>query len=109
MAAVLEDRQSGARVELTSLERLGLRVSAMINSPLAQLGRRVLIHRLDTDSDQDWDAIMELLSETDGLDMTFCDDGSVILQWERPEDGDQVIERDEGGEEGEASAEDPPF
>lgn len=68
----------------------------MINSPIAQLGRRVLIHRLDTDSDQDWDRIMELLSETDGLDMTFCDDGSVILQWDAPTDEDRVIDR--GGE-----------
>ncbi|MBC3493597.1 DUF1654 domain-containing protein [Pseudomonas taiwanensis] len=95
--------------ELTSLERLGLRVSAMINSPLAQLGRKVLIHRLDTDSDQDWDAIMELLSETDGLDMTFCDDGSVILQWDKPDDADQAVEREEGDREGEANDEDPPF
>ncbi|WP_323115114.1 DUF1654 domain-containing protein [Pseudomonas guariconensis] len=95
--------------ELTSLERLGLRVSAMINSPLAQLGRKVLIHRLDTDSDQDWDAIMELLSETDGLDMTFCDDGSVILQWEKPDDAGQMIEGEEGGEVGEVNREDPPF
>lgn len=87
------------RQELTGLERLGLRVSAMINSPLAQLGRRVLIHRLDTDTDQDWDAIMALLSETDGLDMTLCDDGSVILQWEKPADDDQVAGR-EGGEDG---------
>lgn len=109
MAAVFEERHSSAREELTSLERLGLRVSAMINSPLAQLGRKVLIHRLDTDSDQDWDAIMELLSETDGLDMTFCDDGSVILQWEKPDDGEQGIEREEGGEEAEVSDEDPPF
>lgn len=109
MAAVLEDTSTAARPELTGLERLGLRVSAMINSPLAQLGRKVLIHRLDTDSDQDWDAIMELLSETDGLDMTFCDDGSVILQWEKPEDGDQVIEREEGGEEAKVSDGDPPF
>lgn len=95
--------------ELTSLERLGLRVSAMINSPLAQLGRKVLIHRLDTDSDQDWDAIMELLSETDGLDMTFCDDGSVILQWDKPDESDQVIEREEGDRDGEVNDEDPPF
>ena len=94
MAAVLEDTSTAARSELTGLERLGLRVSAMINSPLAQLGRRVLIHRLDTDSDQDWDAIMELLSETDDLDMTFCDDGSVILQWDAPTDDDRVIERE---------------
>ncbi|MCO7515746.1 DUF1654 domain-containing protein [Pseudomonas guariconensis] len=109
MAAVLEDTSTASRSELTGLERLGLRVSAMINSPLAQLGRRVLIHRLDTDSDQDWDAIMELLSETDGLDMTFCDDGSVILQWEKPDDGDQVIERGEGDQQAEVSDENPPF
>ncbi|WP_353228498.1 DUF1654 domain-containing protein [Pseudomonas qingdaonensis] len=80
------------REGLTSLERLGLRVSAMINAPLAQLDRRVLIHRMDTDSDQDWDAIMDLLSETDGLGMTFCDDGSVILQWDAPTDDDRVID-----------------
>lgn len=109
MAAVLEDTSMVARPELTGLERLGLRVSAMINSPLAQLGRRVLIHRMDTDSDQDWDAIMELLSETDGLDMTFCDDGSVILQWEKPDDGDQVIEREEGVEVEQPAEDEAPF
>lgn len=89
-------RENAARIEeLTSLERLGLRVSAMVNSPLAQLGRKVLIHRLDTDSDRDWEAIMEVLSETDGLDMTFCDDGAVILQWDLPTDDDRVIDRGE--------------
>ncbi|MEA3233872.1 DUF1654 domain-containing protein [Pseudomonas mosselii] len=97
-----------ARPELTGLERLGLRMSAMINSPLAQLGRRVLIHRLDTDSDQDWEAIMELLAETDGLDMTFCDDGSVILQWEKPED-QHVAEQYEGGVGDEPKGAEPPF
>lgn len=85
---------SAPREELTGLEKLGLRVSAMINSPIAQFGRKVLIHQLDTDSDQDWRAIMELLSETDGLHMTFCDDGSVILQWDAPTDDDRVIGRD---------------
>lgn len=99
MAAVLQEISRPEREELSGIERLGLRVSAMINSPIAQLGRKVLIHRLDTDSDQDWDAIMELLSETDGLDMTFCDDGSVILQWERAEedgrDPDRSADEDE--------------
>lgn len=80
--------------ELTSLERLGLRVSAMINAPLAQHGRKVLIHRLDTDRDQDWDAIMDLLAESDGLDMSFCDDGAVLLQWDAPTDDDRVIEKE---------------
>ncbi|WP_225917192.1 DUF1654 domain-containing protein [Pseudomonas xanthosomatis] len=94
MGAAQGFAMSAPREELTGLERLGLRVSAMINSPLAQFGRKVLIHQLDTDSDQDWEAIMELLAETDGLDMTFCDDGSVILQWDAPTDDDQVIERE---------------
>ena len=106
MAAVLEDTSMAARTELTGLECLGLRVSAMINSPLAQLGRRVLIHRLDTDSDQDWEAIMELLAETEGLDMTFCDDGSVILRWERSDD-EQVDKQDEGEEDDEPKEEAP--
>ncbi|QVM94154.1 DUF1654 domain-containing protein [Pseudomonas sp. SORT22] len=95
--------------ELTGLERLGLRVSAMINSPLAQLGRRVLIHRLDTDVDQDWEAMMELLAETDGLEMTFCDDGSVILEWERQTDDDRVIESNQDVEAVEREEEEAPF
>lgn len=107
MAAVLEDASVAARPELTGLERLGLRVSAMINSPLAQLGRRVLIHRLDTDSDQDWEAIMELLAETEDLDMTFCDDGSVILKWGKPDD-EQAPVRRQGEEDGKLE-EDLPF
>ncbi|MDF9616983.1 DUF1654 domain-containing protein [Pseudomonas entomophila] len=107
MAAVLEDTSMAARPELIGLERLGLRVSAMINSPLAQLGRRVLIHRLDTDCDQDWEAIMELLAETDGLDITFCDDGSVILQWEKPEV--EMRQAPEQDEEGGGLGEEPPF
>ncbi|HGM5580790.1 TPA: DUF1654 domain-containing protein [Pseudomonas putida] len=94
---------------LTGLERLGLRVSAMINSPIAQLGRRVLIHRTDTDSDQDWETIMDLLSETDGLDMTFCDDGSVILQWAKL-NSELAPAREHGEESGDPKLEeDPPF
>ena len=88
-------QERAVRMEkLTSLELLGLRVSAMINSPLAQHGRRVLVHRMDTDEDQDWWAIMDLLAGSDGLEMSFCDDGSVLLQWDAPTDDDQVIERE---------------
>lgn len=94
MGAAQGSAMSAPREELTGLEKLGLRVSAMINSPLAQFGRKVLIRQLDTDSDQDWHAIMELLSETDGIDMTFSDDGSVVLQWGAPTENDRVIERD---------------
>jgi len=73
-------------------ERLGLRVSAMINSPIAQLGRRVTIHRLDDDPDEAWSAMLETLAETDGLNMVFNDDGTVTLQWERRVEEDVVVE-----------------
>ncbi|QQX60914.1 DUF1654 domain-containing protein [Pseudomonas chlororaphis] len=86
--------QEAQRQGLTGLERLGLRVSAMIGSPVAQIQRWVTIHRLDNDSDQDWQAIMELLAEIDRLDMTFCDDGSVILQWDKPTEDDWMAERE---------------
>ena len=82
------------RRELTSLERLGLRVSAMINAPRAQLERCVTIHRLDTDTDEAWDGVMELLAEESGIDMTFNDDGTVTLRWEP--DGDEVLQVERG-------------
>ena len=88
------------RRELTGLERLGIRVSTMISSPKAQLDRRVTIHRLDTDSDEAWDGVMELLGEEDGIDMIFNDDGTVTLKWEPGSDEDRPVG------EGEAPAED---
>ena len=97
------------RREPTGLERLGMRVSAMINAPLAQLNRRVTIHRLDTDSDEAWEGVMELLAETDGLDMTFNDDGTVTLNWEPDGDEGRPVG---GGEEhalGEPKHEEVPF
>ncbi|WP_030141998.1 DUF1654 domain-containing protein [Pseudomonas fluorescens] len=68
--------------KITGLERLGLRVSSMINHPVAQIRRWVTIHRLETETDGDWEEVMALLSETDGIDMIFHGDGSVTLRWE---------------------------
>jgi len=85
------------RQEMTGVERLGLRVSSMINHPLAQTQRWVTIHRLDTDGDMEWEEVMGLLSETPELDLTFNDDESVTVRWElqSAEDRDVlVVERD---------------
>jgi hypothetical protein len=86
---------SQQRQEITGIERLGLRVSAMINHPIAQTQRWVRIHRLDTDGDQEWEAVMELLSDTNELDMVFHDDGTVMLRWERATDQDQLVDQEE--------------
>ncbi|MDD2054211.1 DUF1654 domain-containing protein [Pseudomonas putida] len=80
---------------MTGLEHLGLRVSAMINSPVAQIQRWVTIHRLDRDGDREWDEVMGLLSETDELEMTFNDDESVTLRWERLTDNDLAVEAED--------------
>lgn len=70
------------RQEMHGVERLGLRVSGMINHPIAQLQRWVTIHRLDTDGDMEWGEVMGVLAETDELDISFDDDGAVTVRWE---------------------------
>jgi len=81
-----------AKIVVSGIERLGLRVSEMINHPVAQIQRWVTIHRLDTDGDREWEEVMGLLSETDGIDMTFNDDESVTLRWEASTDDDRPVE-----------------
>ncbi|MNJ31936.1 hypothetical protein D3C77_265900 [compost metagenome] len=93
------------RQVMTGLERLGLRVSNMINHPIAREQRWVVIHRLDTDGEAEWEEIMRLLSETDGLEMTFNDDDSVKIEWEM-QSGD---DREAPSEELETLEEEAPF
>jgi hypothetical protein len=82
MAKAKKTDKPVARQEVSGIERLGLRVSSMINHPVAQIQRWVTIHRLETDGDREWEELMGLLSEADGIDMTFNDDESVTLRWE---------------------------
>lgn len=93
------DKKEASQTEMTGLKRLGLRVSNMINHPVAQIQRWVTIHRLDSDGDKEWEEVMGLLSETDGIDMTFNDDGSVTLRWEACAEADRPVEVIERGEE----------
>lgn len=85
--------------EMAGVERLGLRVSNMINHPVAQIQRWVTIHRLDSDGDQEWDEVIGVLSETDGIDITFNDDETVTLRWEACAEEDRPVEVIERAEE----------
>lgn len=67
----------------TGSDQLARRVLAMVDSPVAWLGKRVRIHRLETDGDAEWGEVMDRLAATNGLQMDFENEGSVILQWER--------------------------
>jgi len=97
------------RQEMTGLERLALRVSSMINHPIAQAQRWVTIHRLDTDGDMEWEEVMGLLAETPELDLAFNDDESVTVRWEpqSAEDRDDLVA--ERGWEEERVEEEAPF
>ena len=74
-----------ARQEMSGMERLGLRVSSMINHPVAQAQRWVTIHRLDTDGDREWEEMLGMIADTDELELTLNDDGSVTVRWEQQE------------------------
>ncbi|KAB2527457.1 DUF1654 domain-containing protein [Pseudomonas sp. GXM4] len=86
-------KQKQERTPMSGIERLNLRVSSMINHPIAQLNRTVTIHRLDTDGDREWDEVMNVLAEVDGIDIVFNDDPeSVTLRWEAASDNDAQVE-----------------
>ncbi|MDD1966975.1 DUF1654 domain-containing protein [Pseudomonas putida] len=72
---------------MSGMERLSLRVSSMINHPIAQERREVRIHRLDTDGEREWNEIVSAISEADGIELTHNhDDASITLRWEPSED-----------------------
>lgn len=94
-----------ARQEVSGMARLGLRVSSMINHPTAQAQRWVTIHRLDTDGDREWEEVLSVIAETDELELTLNDDGSVTVRWEQQE----VVVAGKGEAEFEPEEEAAPF
>lgn len=83
------------RQEMSGIERLNLRVSSMINHPIAQDQRWVTIHRMDTDGDREWEEVLSVLSEVDGIEMILNDeDESITLKWEAQEESDPVAHED---------------
>lgn len=83
------------RQGMTALERLGLRMSNMINHPKAQEQRWVAIHRLDTDGDAEWEEMMRILGETDGLEITHLEEGGIKIEWEMQSEEDREAPVDE--------------
>lgn len=94
--AALQRQKQEHRAEMSGVERLNLRVSSMINHPIAQLQRWVTIHRLDTDGDREWAEVMGVLADTDGLDISVDEEGaSVTLRWQPSEVEERPLEADD--------------
>lgn len=76
---------------MSEVDRVRLRVAAMINSPRAQSLRQVTLWRLDSDSYSAWSQVMGELAETDGLEISENEDGTMLLRWETmAEEGPEV-------------------
>lgn len=96
MHAQKKNQKGDVGAGMSAVEQLRLRVSAMIHSPKAQAECQATIWRLERDTDPAWRQVMDELAETDGLQMTVNEDGTVLLQWEAansdelPEEGDDL-------------------
>jgi hypothetical protein len=84
------DKKEAVPNPMSGMERLSLRVSSMINHPIAQERREVRIHRLDTDGEREWGEIVSALSEADGIELAHNhEDGSITLRWEPSADDER--------------------
>lgn len=87
------NRKEAASKPMSGMERLSLRVSSMINHPIAQERREVRIHRLDTDGEREWYEIVSALSEADGIELAHNhEDASITLRWEPSADDDRPVQ-----------------
>lgn len=96
--AMAKKQNQPERAAMSGLERLSLRVSSMINHPVAQIQRWVKIHRLETDGEREWEEVMGIISETDAIEMTFNDDESVTLRWEPQVEEERASQMENGFE-----------
>lgn len=88
-----QPQQQADRKPMSGIERLNLRVSSMINHPIAQDRRWATIHRLDSDGDREWAELMGVLSDTDGIAIEVNEEErSITLRWEAPSESDAQVE-----------------
>ncbi|PLP86852.1 hypothetical protein CYD26_22775 [Pseudomonas sp. FFUP_PS_473] len=77
---------SSASTPAGSYEQLGLRIQKIINSPTAQKARSALIFRLEHESPDDWETLLEEIAENDNVTLAHRDDGGVQIFWVVPKE-----------------------
>lgn len=70
----------------SSYEQLGVRIQKIINSPTAQRSRATLIFRLEQESPEDWETLLEEIAENDNVTLAHRDDGGVQVFWTVPKE-----------------------
>ena len=69
----------------TPIELLGARLQKIINAPAAQKAHAAIIFKAADEAQEDWDQIIEAITETDGVYVTLQDDGATRVHWDVPE------------------------
>lgn len=77
---------STASATPSSYEQLGIRIQKIINSPTAQRSRAALIFRLEQESPEDWETLLEEIAENDNVTLAHRDDGGVQVFWTVPKE-----------------------
>ncbi|MGN8249469.1 DUF1654 domain-containing protein [Pseudomonas sp. SMV7] len=69
-----------------SYAQLGMRIQKIINSPTAQRSRAALIFRLEQETPEDWETLLEEIAENDNVTLAHRDDGGVQIFWTVPKE-----------------------
>ena len=69
-----------------SYEMLGMRIQKVINSTGAQTSKSALLERRPSDLPEDWDRLIDEISENDNVTLVHRDDGNVQIFWTVPKE-----------------------
>ena len=81
-----QQSKSKAPTPPTPYEMMGARIQKIINSPTAQRSRAALIFRLEQESPEDWETLLEEIAENDNVTLAHRDDGGVQVFWTVPKE-----------------------
>lgn len=70
----------------SSYEMLGMRIQKIINSTGAQTSKSALLERRPGDLPEDWDRLIDEISENDNVTLAHRDDGNVQIFWTVPKE-----------------------
>lgn len=65
----------------TSYERTGRRLQALIAAPGVQKVQAVKVYRLEHETTEDWQRLIDEISETAGVTVEALEDGAVRIGW----------------------------
>lgn len=71
------------QAQVSTFDRLMLRVKGHVDSPRAQHDQRCRVDRLDTDNDEDWERMVEDLAYAEGVSVKVDGEG-VEIDWRKP-------------------------